>query len=307
VSQIERIFVVGAGVVGAATGRGFLATGHEVTFVDTSTSRVHELRAEGLDAQTTIDLEGEPASFVFLSLPTPNVGIRYDLRALAAASASVGRALAGTSRAHTVVVRSTVPPGTTDGLVRPLLEHHSGKAMGSDGFGLAANPEFLRAASAEQDFRNPWMTVIGSRDVRTVARLRTLLAPFGGRMQTFFEPGSAELVKCAHNLFNATKISFWNEIWLVACQLGIDPDPVAATVACSAEGSTNPLYGIHGGAPYGGACLPKDTRGFLGFAAKDLGLDMPLLRGVVAVNDRMDDLVDHEVAAAVNQAVRTPS
>ncbi len=306
-SETARIFVVGAGVVGAATGRGFLAAGHEVSFVDTSTSRVHELRAHGLDARTTLDLAGEPESFVFLSLPTPNDGLGYDLRALAAGSAAVGQALARTSRVHTVVVRSTVPPGTTDGLVRPLLEHHSGKAMGGEGFGLAANPEFLRAASAEQDFRNPWMTVIGSRDVRAVARLRELLRPFGGRMQTFHEPDSAELVKCAHNLFNATKISFWNEIWLVAHRLGIDPDRVATTVAASAEGSTNPLYGIRGGAPYGGACLPKDTRGFLGFAADDLGLDMHLLRGVIAVNDQLDDMVDREVAAAVDEAVRTSS
>ncbi len=306
-SQIARIFVVGAGVVGAATGRGFLAAGHEVTFVDKSTNRVRELRAQGLDARTTLDLEGEPESFVFLSLPTPNSGLEYDLRAIAAGSAAVGQALARTPRAHTVVVRSTVPPGTTEGLVRPLLEQHSGKRMGSDGFGLAANPEFLRAVSAEQDFRNPWMTVIGSRDVRTVARLRELLRPFGGRMETFRDCESAELVKCAHNLFNATKISFWNEMWLVASSLGIDPDRVASTVAASAEGSTNPKYGIRGGAPYGGVCLPKDTRGFLGFAADDLALEMHLLRATIAVNEQLGEMVDREVAAAVNEAVRASS
>jgi UDPglucose 6-dehydrogenase len=98
-------------------------------------------------------------------------------------------------------------------------------------------------------------------------------------------------VKCAHNLFNATKISFWNEIWLVAQRLRVEADPVAAAVARSAEASTNPLYGIRGGAPYGGMCLPKDTRGFLGFAA-GIGVDMPLLRAVVEVNDTMERLVD---------------
>ena len=159
-----------------------------------------------------------------------------------------------------------------------MVERCSGRVAGV-GFGLAANPEFLRAASAEEDFRSPWMTVVGSRDPETVAVLGGLLAPFGGELRTFGDPAAAEFVKCAHNLFNATKISFWNEMWLVAREVGVALDPVAATVARSAEGSFNPEYGIRGGAPYGGACLPKDTCGFVGFAA-GVGVEMPLLRAV---------------------------
>ena len=71
--------------------------------------------------------------------------------------------------------------------------------------------------------------------------MRELLAPFGGEVRTFDEPAAAEFVKCAHNIYNATKISFWNEMWLVAQSLGIDADPVASTVAASSEGSINPL------------------------------------------------------------------
>jgi UDPglucose 6-dehydrogenase len=200
---------------------------------------------------------------------------------------------------HTVVVRSTVPPGTSDNLVRPALERESGKTVGT-GFELASNPEFLRAATAVEDFRNPWMTVIASRQPQTIARMRELLAPFGGEVRTFSEPASAELVKCAHNIYNATKISFWNEMWLVAQAYGIDADPVASTVAASSEGSINPLYGIRGGAPYGGVCLPKDTCGFLGFAA-EIGVDMPLLRAVVEVNDRMEALTGHELDSVVER------
>jgi UDPglucose 6-dehydrogenase len=206
-----------------------------------------------------------------------------------------------------VVVRSTVPPGTTERLVKPLLDEHSGKECG-EGYALACNPEFLRAASAAEDFRWPWMTVIASRSARTVERLRDLLAPFGGATQTFTDPASAELVKCAHNIYNATKISFWNEMWLVAQRLGLDLDPVAQTVARSAEGSFNPLYGIRGGAPYGGVCLPKDTQGFLGLAA-DLGTEMPLLRAVVEVNDRLAGIVEHEVdhlAELADRSAATP-
>ena len=194
-----------------------------------------------------------------MTLPTPNVGHAYDLSAFTEGTAAVGRALATSAPVHTVVVRSTVPPGTSDELVRPVLERESGKTVGT-GFELASNPEFLRAATAVEDFRNPWMTVIASRQPQTIARMRELLAPFGGEVRTFNEPASAELVKCAHNIYNATKISFWNEMWLVAQAYGIDADPVASTVAASSEGSINPLYGIRGGAPYGGVCLPKDTQ-----------------------------------------------
>src|SRR5579884_9715 len=293
--ELARIFIVGSGVVGKATGEGFLAAGHEVTFIDVNPSRLAFLRDLGLDARDELVLADERPSFIFLTLPTPNVGHRYDLSAFSAGTASVGRALAGADAEHTVVVRSTVPPGTTEGLVKETLERESRKSVGA-GFALASNPEFLRAASAAEDFRWPWMTVIASRSVRTIERLTELLRPFGGDLRTFREPAAAELLKCAHNIFNATKISFWNEMWLVARELGLDLDPIASAVARSAEGSFNPEYGIRGGAPYGGVCLPKDTQGFLGFAA-NLGVDMPLLRATVEVNDRLAAVVSGEVAA----------
>jgi UDPglucose 6-dehydrogenase len=298
--ESSRIFIVGSGVVGAATGEGFLAAGHKVTFIDVSPARVAELAARGLDVRTELDLAGEPESFIFLTLPTPNDGHRYDLSAFTAGSASVGKALALATARHTVVVRSTVPPGTTEGLVRSTLEANSGLGAGS-GFALASNPEFLRAVSAAEDFANPWMTVIASRDPETVERLRALLSPFGGELRTFTNPAEAEFIKAAHNIFNATKISFWNEMWLVAQEIGVDLDPIASTVARSAEGSINPQYGIRGGAPYGGVCLPKDTQGFLGFA-DTVGVDMPLLRAVVETNDKLAEIVDHEVDAAGNAA-----
>jgi UDPglucose 6-dehydrogenase len=166
---------------------------------------------------------------------------------------------------------------------------------------MASNPEFLRAACSREDYLMPWMTVIGARSARTVERLSALYADFGGEIRTFTKPAEAEFVKCAHNLYNATKISFWNEMWQVASHADVELDTVAATVAVSAEASFNPEYGVRGGRPYGGACLPKDTRGFLGFA-EDLGVDMPLLRGVISVNEGLEAIAAqaamHEPAAA---------
>jgi UDPglucose 6-dehydrogenase len=283
----SRIFIVGSGVVGSATGEGFLAAGNQVTFVDISEVRVRELRDRGWDARTEIDLSGEPESLIFLTLPTPNDGHRYDLSAFTAGTAAVGHAITDASAKHTVIVRSTVPPGTTEGLVKTTLD-------------------FLSAASAAEDFANPWMTIIASRDPATVQRLRDLLSPFGGELRTFTNPAEAEFIKAAHNIYNATKISFWNEMWLVAQKIGVDLDPIAATVARSAEGSINPQYGIRGGAPYGGVCLPKDTQGFLGFA-EHIGVDMPLLSAVVETNDRLaviidSEIVSHEVESAAHAA-----
>jgi UDPglucose 6-dehydrogenase len=119
------------------------------------------------------------------------------------------------------------------------------------------------------------------------------LSPFGGELRMFDDPATAEFIKCAHNIYNATKISFWNEMWLVAQKMGIDHDAVSSVVANSAEGSYNRLYGIRGGAPYGGVCLPKDTNGFLGFAA-ELGVEMPLLSAVVEVNENLEAAKDKE-------------
>jgi UDPglucose 6-dehydrogenase len=290
---MSRIFIMGSGVVGTATGMGFVEAGHHVTFVDILQSRIDDLHDHGLDAVNRLDLTDEEESFIFLTLPTPNVGHAYDLSAFTSGTEAVGRALAGANASHTVVVRSTVPPGTTSGLVRVSLERESGKAM-DNGFCLASNPEFLRAASAREDFRWPWMTVIGSKNRRTCERLAALLTPFGGEMRLFDNPATAEFVKCANNIYNAAKISFWNEMWLVARDLGLDDNEIASTVAKSAEASWNPSYGLRGGAPYGGVCLPKDTKGFLGFAA-GRGLRLPLLESVVGVNSAMERLIAKEI------------
>jgi UDPglucose 6-dehydrogenase len=277
-----------------------VAAGHDVTFVDIAPERVAALTAEGHDARTMLDLRGEPSGYIFLTLPTPSSEGGYHLQAFSQGVLGVGAALREAAAAHTVVVRSTVPPGTTQNLVKPLLEKASGRTEGT-GFGLAANPEFLRAACAEDDFRWPWMTVIGARSKRVTERLQALFEPFGGQIRVFDRPETAELIKCAHNIYNASKISFWNEMWLLCERLGLDHDEVASTVADSAEASYNRRYGIRGGAPYGGECLPKDTLGLLGFA-KDVGVPMPLLSAIVEVNDHLFTRMSSELDRAAEPA-----
>jgi UDPglucose 6-dehydrogenase len=281
---VTAISIIGAGVVGSATGKGLAQHGHEVSFVDINRDRIEALRKEGYAASDTLILGDEPA-IIFLTVPTPNDGYRWDLDYIKAAARSVGEALRASKAMHTVVVRSTVPPGTCDNIVRPILEEMTGTVV-DEGFALASNPEFLRARCALEDFLHPRMTVIGTRSPRTMERLDDLLRPFGGELRRYNEPETAELIKCTHNLFNATKISFWNELWQVSEHLRLDPMAVASAVAVSSEASYNPEYGINGGTPYGGACLPKDTKGFLGFA-KSIGVEVPMAAATDEVNERM--------------------
>jgi UDPglucose 6-dehydrogenase len=102
------------------------------------------------------------------------------------------------------------------------------------------------------------------------------------------------MIKCTHNVYNAAKISFWNEMWTICSELGVDADSVATTVARSAEGSINTLYGIRGGAPYGGACLPKEVQGFLGLG-DSLGIELPVVEGVNAMNNLISQVVAADV------------
>jgi len=254
---------MGSGVVGSSTGKGLTAAGHDVHFVDVDTARVAALREEGYPATTTVELPERP-SFVFLTLPTPNQGHRYDLSAFVDGTRAVGRALAASSAFHTVVVRSTVPPGTCEQVVQPLLEQGSGKRV-NEGFALASNPEFLRAATALEDFLFPWMTVIGARSRSTVDRLCGLTQSFGGEVRTFDNPAAAEMVKCCHNIFNATKISFWNEMWLVCQRLGLAADDIATTVSRSAEPPPTPTTASAGARPMAAPACPRTPRASSGW------------------------------------------
>jgi UDPglucose 6-dehydrogenase len=205
-----------------------------------------------------------------------------------AAVGDVGRGLAQTDRFVSVVVRSTVPPTTTDQRIIPLLEKISGKRVGRD-FGVAMNPEFLRQVSSEQDFARPWMTVIGSSDQRTAKILDDLFAAFGALIVRC-TPTEAEMIKYVNNVYNAVKISYFNEVHAICQQLGVDSNLVGAAVARTAESMWNPLYGTRGGVPFGGACLPKDTTAFLDFV-RQRGWQHLVLEATIEVNRRLAEIV----------------
>jgi UDPglucose 6-dehydrogenase len=282
-----RVAVVGSGVVGTATGEGFRAKGHDVVFCDISPDRLALLRARGLRAIDADALAEEGADAYLISVPSPTVEGRVDLSYVLAASEAIGQAIGRHDSWPLVVVRSTVPPGTTEERIAPTVAAAAGRAAG-DGFDLCVNPEFLRELSAEEDFMNPRVIVIGARDARSEQALRRVYAGWADVPVVAMSIRAAELTKYTSNLFNATKISFFNEMEQVCQAMGVDARTIFDAVTRGAEGLWNARYGTRGLFPYGGACLPKDTLGFLGFARDD-GFDesMLMLRATIETNERL--------------------
>jgi UDPglucose 6-dehydrogenase len=274
-------------VVGTATGKGFAAKGHEVRFCDTSPERLLVLRRQGLRAVDAVELCGLGADAYLISVPTPTVESRIDLSYVLRASAAVGQAMASLDSKPLVVVRSTVPPGTCEQVILPLLGRESGRSGGVD-FGLCMNPEFLRARCAEEDFLNPRVIVSGALDEWSDRRLRELYRPWPDVPVHSMSLQAAEGTKYAANLFNAAKISFFNELEQVFDSLGVDARAAFAAAAAGAEGLWNPEYGTRGLSAYGGVCLPKDTQAFLSFAESlGFGDAMVMLRATIETNDRL--------------------
>jgi UDPglucose 6-dehydrogenase len=285
---MSHIVVIGSGVVGKATGKGFLKKGHTVTFVDVLPATLQKLNSEGLDARTIDAVDWQSADVLMVTVPTPTEGEQISLEYVGQAAADIGKMLKTTDKYIVAVMRSTVPPTTTEKFFTPILEQHSGKTAGVD-FGVAMNPEFLRQAVAEQDFARPWITVIGSNDPKTTAILESLYKPFGALIANC-STTEAETIKYVNNIYNAVKISYFNEVHAICKQLGVDGDLVGSVVARSAESMWNPLYGTKGGVPYGGACLPKDTKAFAGFA-REMGFEHLMLDATMAVNERLQQKV----------------
>ncbi len=282
----KRIAVVGSGVVGTATGSGFQSKGNRVVFCDVVPERLVLLRARGFHAVPAAEL-GPDHDAYFISVPSPTREGRVDLSCVEAAARTVGSAIADHRGRPLVVVRSTVPPGTTETLVREVVEEASRRAAGV-GFSLCMNPEFLRELSAEEDFLNPRLIVIGSLDERSDRTIRRLYAPWSAVPTLSMSLRSAEMAKYVANLFNAAKISFFNEMEQVCAAIDAEPRQVFSAAARGAEGLWSPEYGTRGLFPFGGACLPKDCLGFLAFAGEQgLAESMLMLQATIETNERL--------------------
>jgi nucleotide sugar dehydrogenase len=281
--------VLGAGVVGFATGVGLESLGHDVIFIDIDEDRIIALRNAGHAATHVDQMEDADVEAVFVAVPTPAGERGIDPTYLDQACKTLARMLGtvgGTGQPPPLLVfRSTMPPGTTRQRLIPSLENWSGKRAGTD-FLVCYNPEYLREATSVEDFLRFRLLTIGTDSPGDAAsqEMRRLFSNFQDAVVTEFTYEEAEFQKYVHNVFNAAKISFFNEMRVAAGKLGLrDPDSVFSLTSKTAEAAWNPLYGIRDFGPYGGACLPKDTAAWSAFA-RERGITTDLVEAVRSVN-----------------------
>ena len=296
-----RVSVFGLGYVGCVTAAGLARAGHDVIGVDVSEEKVGmvnagrsplvepglgELMARVVGAgrlrATTSAKEAIASSDVALvcvgTPGRPNGSL--DVRALESVSRDIGEALRERATPFTVVVRSTVLPGTTDTTVVPALQAAGALRSGST-LSVAVNPEFMREGSSLRDFARPPFTLVGCEDPATASVVRGLYsdveAPF-----VHVSLRTAETVKYVSNAFHALKVCFANEIGDVSEALGADAQEVMRVLAMDRKLSISEAY-LRPGFAFGGSCLPKDLRALL-YAARTNDVLPTLLSSILPSN-----------------------
>jgi UDPglucose 6-dehydrogenase/GDP-mannose 6-dehydrogenase len=307
-----NVSIIGAGYVGLVTGACLAEVGHSCVCVDRDPAKVdlinrgetpiHEeglgpllRRVVGTRLAATADLRAavQGSGITFIAVGTPFDGRRIDLSYVEDVARQIGAALKDKQGYHAVVVKSTVVPGTTDDVVRPILEEASGKRAGAD-FGLGMNPEFLTEGVALRDFRTPDRIVLGGIDDATIAALARVYAPFKNAPVVRTNNKTAEMIKYASNATLATLISFSNEIGNLCAALGgVDVADVMNGVHLAHYFTTRlddgrevraPISSfLWAGCGFGGSCLPKDVKALSAHGAAH-GQTMDLLDAVLKIN-----------------------
>jgi UDPglucose 6-dehydrogenase len=301
-----NISVIGIGYVGLCTAVGFASRGYNVTAsthdaqkadkINTGIPPFHEpnlkkmlkeaIQNEQLKClinQTEKAILETDLTFNALGTPSrPDSSI--DLQFIETSAYDVGKALNKKSTYHVVIIKSTVVPGTTQNLVKPILEKQSRKRCGSD-FGLCMNPEFLRQGSALEDTLHPDRIVIGEYDKKSGDTIEHLYKDFYGKnMPPLIRttPSTAELIKYASNSMLATKISFINMIANI-CEKIPGADVKTVATAMGLDKRIGPLF-LNAGLGYGGSCFPKDLKALIAYS-KNLSYNPQLLEAVENVNE----------------------
>jgi len=238
-----------------------------------SSGRV-ELTEDVLDA-----IRRTEVSFVCVGTPANSNGSQ-DLGAIKRVATQIGGALRGKSDYHVIVIRSTVPPGTTEDVIKVILEEESKKKVGEH-FGLCFQPEFLREGSSIKDYNNPPFTVVGGDSERSIEPIRQI---FGHLTSDFVSTSirGAEMLKYCSNVFHALKITFANEIGRLCQALDVNPYEVMNLFCRDTHLNISAAY-LKPGFAFGGSCLPKDLQALL-YLAKTRDVDVPMLSHVLPSN-----------------------
>jgi len=301
-----RIAVFGLGYVGAVSAACLARDGHSVIGVDPNGSKVaminkgqspivehgvSDLILDGVTAgrlrATTNPAEAVSESelaLICVGTPSRRNG-SLDVDAVEKVCGEIGDALAGADRPYSIVLRSTVLPGTMRGVVIPTLERASGRQSGSS-LKIANNPEFLRESTAVRDYDHPPKIVIGASEPEAAAEVAALYEGIDApRFVTSVEV--AELVKYADNAWHAAKVAFANEVGSISKAIEVDSHEVMDIFCADRKLNISPAY-LKPGFAFGGSCLPKDLRALI-YRAKTLDVETPLLSGIVDSNRRQID------------------
>jgi len=297
-----KISIFGLGYVGTVSAGCLAAEGHQVIGVDPVADKVNLIN-RGCSPIVEADIEAilaaavkagrlsatqDPAeaieatelSFVCVGTPSQANG-NLDLHFIRRICEQIGQALRDKHDRHTVVIRSTILPGTMRKVVIPTLEEFSGKVAGQD-FGVCNNPEFLREGSAVRDFRCPPKTVIGELDKASGELLAGLFAALPAPLIRT-DLYTAEMVKYVDNSWHALKIGFANEIGNICDSFEIDPQKVMDIFCQDQKLNISAAY-LRPGFAFGGSCLPKDLRA-LSYHARMHDLELPILSSVLLSNE----------------------
>jgi UDPglucose 6-dehydrogenase len=286
-----KISIIGSGFVGFAAGSGFKEIGHDVIFYDVSDERINQLKSKGYAATKDMDQAIKNSEVSFIAVPTPTIDRKIDLSYIKSAAELMAKALKDKNDYHVFVVKSTVIPGTTETVVKTILENFSGKKCGKE-FGLCMNPEFLTEiskswsddSSLARGFFTEDRIVIGEFDKKSGDAIEQLykklnIPIFRTDLKT------AEVIKYAANCCLASRISYWNEVFYICNKIGVDSNMVAKIASMDKRIGT---YGTIHGKAFGGKCFPKDLQAFIDFAEQH-DYDPIFLKAIRDVNSKIKE------------------
>lgn len=317
---MKTISIFGLGYVGCVSAACFANAGFNVIGVDVNSDKVDLLNSgkspivePGLDellekmvaagklrATRSCEDAIRNSDLAFICVGTPgNEFGQLQLSALRRVSQEIGAALKTDSRRFTVVVRSTVLPGTTlKNVCMPLYKEAGAYARSR--IKVAVNPEFMREGTALSDFANPPYTLVGSDDEGTAEILRTLYASVNAPF-VHTQIATAETVKYVSNTYHALKVCFANEIGDVCTRLGVESQEVMRIFKLDTKLNVSAAY-LRPGFAFGGSCLPKDVKALL-YAAHHLDVDMPLLNAIIPSNKAQIEQAINSIVASGKKRV----
>jgi UDPglucose 6-dehydrogenase len=305
-----KVSIIGTGYVGLVTGACLAEVGNHVKCFDVDERKINMLREGDIpifepglkeivrnNAQAgrlsfTTDAK-ESAAYAKLQMiavgTPPGEDGSADLSYVLAAAKGIAEHMDGT---RVIVDKSTVPVGTAD-KVRDMVAKTLKARGAKHAFSVVSNPEFLKEGAAVEDFMRPDRIVIGAEDADAIATMRELYSPFQRNHERLqlMDIRSAELTKYAANAMLATRISFMNELALLAEKLGADIEHVRIGIG------SDPRIGYHflyPGAGYGGSCFPKDVMALLR-TGDEHGVELKVVRAVDAANERQKGVVADKV------------